>query len=95
MDLQLRCGNCKGVRSFKKLKRDDFAKRYHWTTLVSCQSCNFIYNYYSSCDRNKPRQQSYKHLVLKSRVCRHDSTYHTKQTEIIVETDSDEVSNNQ
>ena len=34
MDFQLRCGNCKGERSFDKLKRDDFSKRYHLPTLV-------------------------------------------------------------
>jgi len=95
MDLQFRCGNCKEEKQFLRLKRDDFVKKYVWATLVSCESCNFIYYYCSSCDGNKSRQQSNKHLVLKSRVCRHDSTYHMKQNEIIVESDSDEVSNDQ
>ena len=95
MNLRFRCGNCKEDRPFLRLKRDDFTKKYVWATLVSCESCNFIYCYCSSCDGNKSRQQSNKHLILNSRVCRHDSTYHTKKIEIIVESDSDEVSNNQ
>ena len=94
MDFQLRCGNCKGERSFDKLKRDDFSKRYHWATLVSCLSCNFICYYCSSCDNNISRQQSYKHLVLKSRNFRPDAANHKNDTELIFESDIDEVSNN-
>ena len=80
MDFQLRCGNYKGERSFDKLKRDDFSERYHWATLVSCQSYKFIYYYSSSCDKKTSRQQSYKNLVLKSRVCRHNMTCHNNDT---------------
>ena len=40
---------------------------------------------------NKSRQQSNKHLVLKSRVCRHDRTYHNNDKELNFESDSDEV----
>ena len=76
MDFRLRCGNYKGERSFDKLKRDNFSKRYNWATLISCLSCNFIYYYCLTCDNNKSRQQPYKHLVLKSRVCRHDRIYY-------------------
>ena len=94
MDFRLRCGNCKGERSFDKLKRDDFSKRYHWATLVSCLSCNFICYYRSSCDNNNSRQKSYKHLVLKSRVCRHDRTYHNNDKQLNIESDSDKVSDN-
>ena len=94
MDFQLRCGHRKGGKSFDKLKRDNFPKRYHWATLVSCQSCNFIYYYCLSYDNKKSRQQSYKHLVLKSRVCRHETTYHNNDKEFVFEIDSDEVSNN-
>ena len=94
MDFRLRCGNCEGERLFDKLKRYDFFKIYHWVTLVSYLSCNFIYYYCSSCDNNKSRQQSYKHFVLKSRVCRHDRTYHNNDKEFNFESDRDEVSNN-
>ena len=94
MKFRLRCGNCKGERSFDKLKRDDFSKRYHWATLISCLSYNFIYYYYSSCDNNKSRQKSHKHLVLNFRVCRHDRTYHNNDKEFNFESNSDEVSNN-
>ena len=92
MDLRLICGRCKGERSFEKLKRDVLSKIYHWATLVSCLSCNFKYYYCLSCDKNKSRQKSNKHLVLKSRMCRHDRTYHNNDKEFIFESDSDEVS---
>ena len=92
MDFRLSCGNYKGEKLFEKLKRDYFSKIYHWATLVSCLSYNFNYYYCLSCDNNKSRQQSNKHLVLKSRVCRHDRTYHTNDKELNFESDSDEIS---
>ena len=80
MDFQLRCGTCKEEISFEKLKRDNLSKRYHEATLVSCQSCNSIYYYCSLYDKKTLIQQSYKKLVLKSRVCRHDAMYHKNDT---------------